>query len=143
MGQFLTVATTPGMGFQVTPGSIAFAAVKVNSCEHVQTEQVLMFPQPHLAPHTAPQWREVYDGVNYKVYWFIVDYLESGSTDVEELHDWRNKYAFNYLTKSVFNIFLQANFPDATPPQDSSTHAAAEPPTAVLMEQERGGSERG
>jgi len=48
--------------------------------------------QLHFALQAASQWREVYDRFNYKVfYWFVVDYLESGSTDTEELLDWWNE----------------------------------------------------
>jgi hypothetical protein len=51
-----------------------------------------IFTQLHFALQNASQWREVYDGFNYKVfYWFIVDYLESASTDAEELLDWWNE----------------------------------------------------
>ena len=48
--------------------------------------------QLHFALQAASQWREVYDGFNYKAfYWFLVDYLEGGSADVEELLDWWNE----------------------------------------------------
>lgn len=48
--------------------------------------------QLHFALQNASQWREVYDGFNYKsFYWFIVDYLEGRSTDIEELLDWWNE----------------------------------------------------
>jgi hypothetical protein len=50
------------------------------------------YTQLHFALQSASQWREVYDKFNYKdFYWFIVDYLEGGSGDAEELLDWWDK----------------------------------------------------
>jgi len=78
--------------YQVTPWSIAYAAVQVRCSEHTQIEPILTFRQLHFALQNSNLWREVYDGFNYKdLYWFIVDYLGAGSASVKELLDWWNE----------------------------------------------------
>jgi len=71
------VTTTLNM-YQVTPRSIAYAAVQL-----------------HFALQNASLWCEVYDNFNYKdFYWFIIDYLGAGSTNAKDLLDWWNEQVF-------------------------------------------------
>jgi len=78
--------------YQVTPRSIAYAAVQVRFSKHTRTEPVLTSVQLHFALQNTSLWCEVYDNFNYKdFYWFIVDYLGAGSMTAKELLDWWNE----------------------------------------------------
>jgi hypothetical protein len=87
------------MNQEVTPRSIAYAAVQVSldgwiSVENPNSKQLV---QLHFALQTAGQWCRFYDDFDYEEFYnFVVDYFEADASPearkaARELLDWWNK----------------------------------------------------
>jgi hypothetical protein len=85
-------ATAFNVGCQAAPQSITYAAVQVRSPEHVQTELILTFVHSFTSHSRRFPVAWAFDRFDYKTFcWFIIVYVEGGSTDAEELLNWWNE----------------------------------------------------
>jgi len=139
------VATTLDMGCRVTSRSIAYAAVQVCSCGHVQMELILTF-----ACSFTLRSRMLHSGARS-----MTDLITKPSTGLSlitssvdlriprsSLTGGMSKCSITPLVPLLKPPHRQI-FPNAASPQDKSKHSAVEASMALLMEQEEAGSSGG